>query len=80
MSQTADESSDKEDDGDRERRRQNRINLEIQAADMQRLAAEIAVKTSRYMLWAVMLATFSTLVSAVGAVYVVWANLPHAPQ
>ena len=80
MSQAPNESADNASSDDRSRRRQNRINLEIQAADAQKLAARIAIKSTRYMLWAVILATLSTFISMAGAVYVVWAHLPHAPQ
>ena len=80
MSQARNDSADDEAGGDRSRRRQNRINAEIQAADAQKLAAEIAVKNTRYLLWSVMLATLSTVICAASAVYVVWANLHHLPQ
>jgi hypothetical protein len=80
MSQAPNEPAESASGDDRSRRRQNRINLEIQAADAQKLAARIAVKSTRYMLWAVILATLSTFISMAGAVYLVWAHLPHVPQ
>ena len=80
MSQVRHDSADDEARGDRSRRRQNRINAEIQAADAQKLAAESAVKNTRYLLWSVMLATLSTLICAASTVYVVWANVHHLPQ
>ena len=60
------------------RRRQLRINAEIQAAEAQKVAARAAVKNARYMLWAVIIATISTIISTAGSIFGVVANLYHA--
>ena len=61
-------------------RQKRRVNVEIQFAGAQRAAARATVSNARYMLWAVIIATISTLISTAGAVYGVLANLPRAPH
>jgi hypothetical protein len=77
------ESSDEQEEGENTvggqptRRRQLRINAEILAAEAQKVAARAAVRNARYMLWAVIVAAISTVVSAAGAVFGVIFNLNH---
>jgi len=60
------------------RRRQLRINAEIQAAEAQKVAARAAVKNARYMLWAVAIAAISTIITAAGSVFSVISSLYHS--
>jgi hypothetical protein len=70
-----------DDDNDREasraRRRPQRINAEIKTAEAQKSAARAAVKNARYLLWAVILATLSTVVTTAGTVFVILFNFHH---
>lgn len=61
------------------RRRQLRINAEIQAAEAQKVAARAAVKNARYLLLAVIIAAISTVITTAGSVFSTVFNLyrPH---
>jgi hypothetical protein len=77
MSQLSQDPEEDDVESDGGRGKQPRVNVEIQVAEAQRVAARATVKSARYMLWAVIIATISTLISTAGAVYGVLANLPH---
>lgn len=77
MSETFGEAENNENEVAPVRRRQLRINAEIQAAEAQKVAARAAVKNARYMLWAVIIAAISTLISTAGSVFSLIANLNH---
>jgi predicted anti-sigma-YlaC factor YlaD len=81
MSQSQnDVEEDDEVESTRARVKQPRVNVEIQAAEAQRIAARATLRNARYMLWAVIIAAISTLISTAGAVYGLLANLLHAPR
>ncbi len=69
MSEAAEETEDNEAGPGPVRRRQLRIHAEIQAAEAQKLAARATVKNARYMLWAVIIAAISTVISTAGSVF-----------
>jgi hypothetical protein len=77
MSEIPDDADDNESGLGPARRRQLRINAEIQSAEAQKVAARAAVKNARYLLWAVILATFSTVVTTAGTVFVILFNFLH---
>jgi len=80
MSESDDEPEENENAPGPVRRRQLRIHAEIQAAEAQKLAARAAVKNARYMLWAVIIAAISTIITTAGSVFGVIFNLYHAPH
>jgi hypothetical protein len=55
-------------------RQKKRVNVEIQLADAQKALARATEKNARYLLWAVVIATLSTLVSTAGVLYVLSAG------
>jgi hypothetical protein len=59
------------------RLRQMRVDAQVQSADAQKFAARAAVRTARYMLWAVIIATISTVITATAVVYGIFANVAH---
>jgi hypothetical protein len=78
MSELPDERDESENSGGGPTaRRRLRINAEILAAEAQKVTARAAVRNARYMLWAVIIAAISTLVSAAGSVFGVIFNLNH---
>jgi hypothetical protein len=81
MSQSSYEAEDHEAETEAEpaRGKQPRVNVEIQVAEAQRVAARATVRSARYMLWATIIATISTLISTAGAVYVI-ATLSRTPH
>jgi hypothetical protein len=60
------------------RRRQLRINAEIQAAEAQKVAARAAVKNARYLLLAVIIAAVSTIITTAGSVFGIIFNFYHS--
>jgi len=44
------------------------------------MTARAIEKNARYMLWSVIIAVASTIVSAAAAVFVVFVSLPHSPH
>jgi hypothetical protein len=77
MSEMPDEPGENEDGSSPLRRRQLRIHAEIRAAEAQKLAARATVKNARYMLWAVIIAAISTIITTAGSVFNVLSSLYH---
>ncbi len=80
MSEAAEEPEENEEGPGPVRRRQLRIHAEIQAAEAQKLAARAAIKNTRYMLWAVIIATASTLIATAGSVFNVLSRFYLTPH
>jgi hypothetical protein len=80
MSEAAQDLEENEEEPGPVRRRQLRIHAEIQAAEAQKLAARAAIKNTRYMLWAVIIATVSTLITTAGSVFSVLSRFYFTPH
>lgn len=59
------------------RMRQVRVEAQVQLAESQRTMARATAKSARYMLWAVVATTISSVVTVIAVLYGVFAILPH---
>jgi hypothetical protein len=80
MSEAAEAPEENEEGPGPVRRRQLRIHAEIQAAEAQKLAARAATKNARYMLWAVVIAAISTIITTAGSLFSVLSRLYLTPH
>ena len=80
MSEAAEAPEENEEGPGPVRRRQLRIHAEIQAAEAQKLAARAATKNARYMLWAVVIAAISTIMTTAGSLFSVLSRLYLTPH
>jgi len=59
------------------RMRQLRVEAQVQLADAQRMIARAMTKSTRYMFWATLACTASSIVTVIAVLYGVFAVLPR---